>query len=144
MKTEKSKHFIFQWLLGLLITLVTITVAVLSFVENQIGAGIAISVFSVILLIKFIFFEPHSVAFDGEKVTLYYVFKSEAVKYSNIKSCDKTTSGIKSYPYGEYYNIIVDKPYLRELKIPYTKEIDLNIKKYIKTDHQNGRRKKKK
>ena len=140
---EKTKVFIFRWLLAFLCGPVIVALSLAQFFENRIWVGIFLVLVGAGFMLKYIFFVPYSFTFDDKKVTLHYVFKSEAAKYSDIKSCDKVTSGIKNYPFGEFYRIFVDNPVLWAMDIPSTKETDLQIEKYFVVQDKKHTKKKK-
>ena len=128
----KNRIFIFKWLISILVGLIAIIIAVIGFIISYIVMGIVFSLFGVAIIAWYFAFVPHSFLFDDEKITITYVFKNKTVKYVNIKSCDKEESGVRNYPWGTYYHIIADKPFWQEIKIPSTKEIDMQIEKRIK------------
>lgn len=131
MKVENKRIFIFRWLISIFVGLAVAAMAAIAFCESRIGEGVFLSLCGAFILIRDVFFVPHSFIFDRERITLIYVFRSQSVKYVNIKSCDKEFSGVKSYPWGDYYSIITDKLFWQEVKIPSTPEIDLQINKRI-------------
>ena len=142
MNSKKTRLFAFQWLIALCLALVFIIAAMVGFCTNRLGFGIASAFVGAIYFIRYVFFVPHSFAFDKEVVTLFYVFKLETIKYRNIKSCDKEISGVRHYPWGEYYRVCVDKPCPREIKIPFTAEIGEKITKHINVQNKKYNKKK--
>ena len=128
----KEKIFIYKWLISVFIGAVAIIIGVVGFIISYIEMGIVFLLFGVAILFWFIAFVPHTFIFDNEKVTAVGFFKKKIIKYIHIKSCSKEESGIRNYPWGTYYHIIADKPFLQEIKIPSTKEIDNQIKSYIR------------
>ena len=128
----KDKIFIFKWIIAIFVGLVGVIIGVVGFMISYIEMGIFFSLFGVAIIIWYFSFVPHSFLFDNEKITIIYIFRYKIVKYINIKSCDKEESGVRDYPWGTYYHIIADKPFWQEIKIPSTKEIDMQIEKRIK------------
>ena len=126
-----SPIFIEKWLYAVLIGVAFTFFSVFCFVRAIISGGIIFLLYAVIHITWFILLVPHSFRFDDEKITLIFVFKIKTLKYSDIKSCDKEECGIKTYPWGMQYYIITKDPSAREIKIPSTKQIDLNMEKYI-------------
>ena len=129
----KEKIFIIKWLISIFAGLITIIIGVIGFIISYIEMGILFSLFGVAIITWYFAFVPHSFLFDNEKITIIYVFKNKTIKYGYIKSCDKEESGVRNYPWGTYYHIITDKPFWQEIKIPSTKEIDIQMVKHIKT-----------
>ena len=129
----KGKIFIFKWLISIFVGLIAIIIGVIGFIISYIEMGIVFSLFGVAIIAWYIAFVPHSFLFDNKKITIIYVFKNKTIKYGYIKNCDKEESGFRNYPWGIYYHIIADKPFWQEIKIPSTKEIDIQIVKHIKT-----------
>ena len=131
--------FIFKWLISVFVGLVAVIIGIAGFIMSYVEMGIVLSLFGVVNIVWYIAFVPHSFAFDNEKITVTYVFKKQAVRYVDIRSCDKEESGIRNYPWGVYYRIMADKPFWREIKIPSTKEIDMQVKKYVGLDRGKRR-----
>ena len=127
----KNKIFIFKWLISIFIGLGALIIGVIGFIITDIEMGIVFSLFGVAIVAWYIVFVPHSFLFDDEKIIIIYVFKNKTIKYVNIKSCDKEESGIRNYPWGTYYYILADKPFWQDIKIPSTKEIDIQMKKHM-------------
>lgn len=127
---NNDKIFIRKWLIAIFIGIVALLLGVIGFVINFFEMGIVFSLFGVSLLVWFICFVPHSFGFD-KKITVIYLFKTKEVRYIDIKTISKQESGIRNYPWGTYYHIICENPFWQEIKIPSTKYIDLQIKKYL-------------
>ncbi len=128
----KEKIFIGKWLIPIFIGLVAIIIAVFGFIISYMEMGILFLLVGAAILFWFIAFVPHTFIFDNEKILVVGIFTSKTVKYVHIKSCDKEESGIRNYPWGKYYHIIADKPFWQEIKIPSTKEIDVQIKRHMR------------
>ena len=128
----KEKIFIIKWLISIFAALIAIIIGVIGFIISYIEMGMLFSLIGVAMITWYFSFVPHSFLFDNEKITIIYVFKNKTIKYGSIKSCDKEESGVRNYPWGTYYHIIADKPFWQEIKIPSTKEIDMQIEKRIK------------
>ena len=129
----KNKVFIFKWLISIFVGLIAVIIGAIGFIISCVEMGIVFSLFGVAIIAWYIAFVPHSFLFDDEKITIIYIFRYKIIKYINIKSCDKEESGVRNYPWGTYYHIIADKPFWQEIKIPSTKEIDIQMVKHIRT-----------
>ncbi len=125
--------FIYKWLIAVFVGVVALFIGVIGFIINYLEMGIVFSLFSGALFIWYIFFVPHTFIFDNDKITVRYVFKTKSIRYAYIKNIDKEESGVRNYPWGTYYRIIWENPCWQELKIPSTKKIDLQIKKYLQS-----------
>lgn len=128
----KEKISIGKWLIAILVGIISSVIGIVGFFISYIEMGIVFLLFGVVIIAFYIMVVPHSFMVDSEKITAIYVFRKKNVKYVDIKSCAKEESGIRNYPWGAYYHIIVDKPFFQEIKIPYTKEIERYIGKYLK------------
>ena len=128
---ENKKVFIYKWLIAIFVGIIALLIGIIGFIINYLEMGIVFSLFGVALLFGYIFFVPHTFIFDNDKITVRYVFKTKSLRYAYIKTIDKEESGIRNYPWGTYYHIICKNPFWQKLKIPSTKKIDLQIKKYL-------------
>ena len=128
---NSDKIFIPKWLVGILLGTVCLALGVVGFFESYMEIVILFTLLGVCLPVWYIAFIPHSFLFDNEKITAVYAFKKKSIKYAHIKSCIKGESGVRNYPFGEYYQIISDKPFWQELNIPSTKKIDKQISNHI-------------
>ena len=125
--TDNIKIFIWKWFLAIAIGFTAIAIGIVGFVIKFIEMGFFFTLFGIAILFYYIFFVPHSFLFCSDNIMIIYIFKRKTVKYIHIKSCSKEESGIRNYPWGKYYHVIVDKPFWQEFKIPSTKKIDSNI-----------------
>ena len=128
---NRGKMFIWKWMIAIFVGTVALLIGSVGFMIHIMEMGIVFSLFAVAFLIWYIAFVPHSFLFDNEKITIIYVFKTKSVRYVHIKNCNKEESGIRNYPWGMYYHIIVDKPIWQEFKILSTRDIDWQIKRYV-------------
>ena len=66
-----------------------------------------------------------------KEIIIYYIFRKRLIRIKDITSCDLQESGIKTYPWGYYYHVIVNKPSaFDEVKIPRNPTTDYWIRKY--------------
>ena len=126
-----EKIFIWKWMFSIFRGLVYLILGAVGFVISDMEMGIFFSLLGVCVFAWYIDFVPHSFAFDSDKITAIYVFKSRTVQCANIKTLEKQWSGIRNYPWGDYYYVTVSKPTYLEFKIPATKKVDLQIRKYL-------------
>ncbi|MBR3965270.1 MAG: hypothetical protein IKJ80_07665 [Clostridia bacterium] len=127
----KEKIFIYKWLISVFVGIVAAIIGIVGFIISYVEMGVVFSLFGVVNTAWYAAFVPHSFVFHSKKITALYVFKKQEVKYADIRSCDKEESGIRNYPWGAYYRVMADKPFWREMKIPSTKEIDIQVKNHI-------------
>lgn len=125
--TRNTKIFIWKWFLAITIGFTAIAIGIVGFCIDFMKMGLFFTLFGITILIYYVFFIPHSFLFGSDSIAVIYIFKKSTVRYNHIKSCNKEESGIRNYPWGNYYHVIVDKPFWQEFKIPSTKNIDYNI-----------------
>lgn len=131
---ERDKNatvFVQVWLCGILMSILPFICCVIFFARREIAVAIVSALWALLWALWFVLLIPHSFSFDDEKITAIYVFKTKTVRYKHITRCGKEESGIRTYPWGNRYYIIADKPSCEEIKIPSTPRIDLKIKEYI-------------
>ena len=131
MAIDKNKIFIGKWLLPVISGAFVMLLSVICFTMRDVAVGIIVLLIGAVMSAYFVFFVPHSIAFDAEKMRLIYVFGAKSVRYSDIKICERDDSGIKKYPYGECYHIIFVGDTSIEVYIPSTREIDEKIAPYL-------------
>jgi len=123
--------FIYKWLFPIFMGLLLLISGIIAFAIKEIESGAVLFLLSAVVFIIHLCAFPHSFIFDSEKIKAVYLFRTKAVKYKDISSCEREESGIKSYPWGAYYVLFSTRPEYVELNIPSTKEIDLIIKERV-------------
>ena len=131
MALNNDKIFMTRWLLPVISGISVMLLSVICFTMRDVAMGIIVLLIGAVMSAYFVFFVPHSIAFDAEKMRLIYVFGAKSVRYSDIRICEREDSGIKKYPYGECYHIICEGASSLEVYIPSTREIDEKIAPYL-------------
>jgi len=128
----QQKVFITKWLVALIAGALLLALGVVCLALGEIETGCAFAAIGTLYALWFVFFVPHSFCLNDGKITAVYVIKTKTVYLRDIKKCLLEGSGIKAYPWGDFYRVIVDAPQWQELKIPRSKAVDLWLKDYIK------------
>lgn len=128
---QPVRVFIYKWMIPIFMGLLLLISGIIAFAINEIESGTVLFLLSAAVFIIHLSLFPHSFIFASEKIIAVYLFRTKAMKYSDISSCERENSGIKSYPFGDYYAVVSMKPRHVELKVPATKEIDSIIKERV-------------
>lgn len=128
----QQKVFITKWLVAVIIGFLLLALGVVCLLLRYIDIGCIFAAIGVLYAMWFVFFVPHSFCLCGNKITAVYVARTKTICLSGVKRCRLEGSGIKAYPWGDFYRVVVNAPQWDELKIPRSKTVDLWLKDYIK------------
>ena len=129
----KPRIFMCKWIIaiGLGLLCVGLGIVVGGIVLKEIISTLFFVLQGALVISWFMFLVPHSFCFSNEEIIIYYIFRKRLIRIKDITSCDLQESGIKTYPWGYYYHVIVNKPSaFDEVKIPRNPTTDYWIRKY--------------
>ncbi|MBQ9744149.1 MAG: hypothetical protein IJW19_03400 [Clostridia bacterium] len=132
----KPKAFMYKWLIaiGLGLLCIVLGVVVGGIVLKEIIPTLFFILQGIFVISWFMLLVPYGFCFSKEEIVIYYTFRKKLIRIKDITSCDLQESGIRTYPWGCYYHIIVNKPFtLDQVKIPQNPIADYWIAKYKTT-----------